>query len=97
MALQTVVKWCEASDLISLSTFLRLVTQETPRVLDYVFLHVDPAIFLRPICRVLDEWSDHDDFGASQAMELYGSMLVNTMTIVHRHCVSDAPMLSNHR
>ena len=97
MALQTVVKWCETSDLISLNTFLRLITQETPRVLDCVFLHVDPTIFLRPVCRVLDEWSEHDDFGAGQAMELYGSMLVNTMIIVHRHCVSDAQMLSIHR
>lgn len=87
LLLQHLSKWTAASDLPVIHHFLTSLVKETPRIMDYVLLHLNNSTLLKPICQILDAWNSSDEYGAGQAMELYGGILLATKTFIHRHAL----------
>lgn len=53
--------------------------------MDYILLHHSPDRLFKPICFVLETWDTSDEYGAGQAMEIFGGILLSLQTIVSRH------------
>lgn len=70
--------------------FLLLLVKQTPRIVDYVLLHHSAEVLFKPICQMLEGWDSVDEYGAGQAMELYGGILLALRTLVRRHGLQEA-------
>lgn len=50
-----------------------------------MLLHTNSEALFKPVCCLLDIWDSSEEYGAGQAMELYGGLLLALRTLVHRH------------
>lgn len=53
--------------------------------MDYVLLHSSAESLFKATCLILDNWDSSEEYGAGQAMELYGGIFLALRTLVHRH------------
>lgn len=58
--------------------------------MDYVLLHQSAEVLFKPICQLLEGWDSVDEYGAGQAMELYGGVLLALRALVRRHYLQEA-------
>ena len=78
----------------ALASFFRALTASSPRVVDYLLLHLSAHELLGGIGGLLESWDGNsEEYGPGHSLELFGSLLLSSWTLRLRH----PPARQHHR
>ena len=82
---------CEKKETLSLRSICGFLTRK-PSTIDVIMMFVKPALFLEPLCVLLDTWRYEEDLGEYQPVyEDFGYILLLVLTTIHRYDLPVTP------